>query len=162
MAELRLERSGSPTGIKRLFFRAPIPLYRAHLGFLLGKRFLMLEHTGRKSGQTRRTILEVVANHPDAVYVAAGWGARAQWLKNVKANPEVVVYLGSRRFRTSARIVTTNRARAVMGEYAAHHSRALDRLAAFMLADPGKTPEEQAEVVAANVPMVSLPKATVG
>jgi deazaflavin-dependent oxidoreductase (nitroreductase family) len=158
MAGLRLERSGSPTGIKRLLFRSPIPLFRARLGFLLGRRFLMLEHTGRKSGQTRRTVLEVVASHPDAVYVAAAWGEKAQWLQNVRANAEVVVYHGSTRFRANAEPVTADEARGLMAEYARRYPRALGRLAAFMLDDPGKTPAEQAERVAAQVPMVRLPR----
>jgi hypothetical protein len=34
----------------RWIVRAPVGLYRARLGFLLGPRMLMLEHTGRKSG----------------------------------------------------------------------------------------------------------------
>lgn len=118
----------------------------------------MLEHIGRKSGQTRRTVLEVVANHPGAVYVAAGWGDEAQWLKNVRAHPRVVVYLGAKRFRSEAELVTNNEARDLMNEYADRHSRALDRLAAFMLDDPGSTAEEQAERLAAVVPMVRLPK----
>jgi deazaflavin-dependent oxidoreductase (nitroreductase family) len=118
----------------------------------------MLEHTGRQSGQTRRTVLEVVANHPDAVYVASGWGSSAQWLKNVRADPRVVFYLGSRRYQTVAEMVTEEGALSVMRQYAARHGRALERLAGLMLDDPGQTGEEQAERVAETVPMVRLPK----
>ena len=158
MPSLRLERSGSPTGIMRLLLRSPIPIFRARLGFLFGKRFVMLEHTGRKSGQTRRTVLEVVANHPDAVYVAAGWGSSAQWLKNIRADPNVVFYLGSRRHPAVAEMVTEDRALSVMRQYAARHGRALERIAGFMLDDPGKTAQEQAKRIAETVPMVRLPK----
>ena len=38
MPELRLERSGTPTGLMRLLYRSPILLYRAWLGFLFGMR----------------------------------------------------------------------------------------------------------------------------
>ena len=158
MPHLRLEGSGSPTGLKRLLFRSPIPLFRARLGFLFGKRFLMLEHTGRKTGETRRTVLEVVANRDDAVYVAAGWGSAAQWLKNVRADPNVVFYLGSKRHHTVAEMVPEEEAMELMTEYAEAHPRALERLAAFMLEDPGKGAAEQARRVAAAVPMVRLAK----
>lgn len=155
---MRLERSGSPKGWRRFFFRIPIPLYRARLGFLFGKRFTMLEHIGRKSGATRRTVLEVVASHDDAIYVAAAWGRKAQWLKNVQSDPTVGFYLGSRRYQTRAEMVTVDEAGSIVGEYAASHPRALDRLAAFMLDEPGDTPDEQARRIAESVPMVRLPK----
>lgn len=158
MSATRLERQGSPKGIRRLLFRAPIPLYRAGLGFVFGKRFLMLEHTGRKSGQVRQTILEVVVNDPDAAYVAAAWGKSAQWLRNVEADPHVTVYLGSRRFDTEAVRVGIETAHDLMGRYATAHPKALDRLAAFMLEDPGDTVEQKAARVADHVPMVRLPK----
>lgn len=155
---LRLEASGSPTGLRRLLFRSPIPLFRLRLGFLFGKRFVMLEHQGRTSGKTRRTVLEVVADHPDAVYVAAGWGAKAQWLRNIVADPHVTVYLGSSRFRTFAERIDPVEAGAAIAEYAAAHPKTLARLAAFMLEDPGEGPQEQARRLAASVPFVRLPK----
>lgn len=158
MSGLRLERQGSPTGWKRTAFRVPIYFYRAGLGFLFGKRFLMLEHVGRKSGETRRTVLEVVVNDPDAVYVAAAWGSKAQWLENVRVNPDVTFHLGSRKHSSRAEAVTVPRAEELMARYAAKHPAALGRLASFMLDDPGGTPEEQARQVAEIVPFVRLPK----
>lgn len=158
MSQSRLERKGSPTGLQRALFRAPIPMYRAGLGFLLGKRLLMLEHVGRRSGETRRTVLEVVADHENALYVAAAWGARAQWLANVEANPAVVVYHGSHRYSTAAEVIGVDEARALMMDYASAHPGLLRRLAAFMIDDPAATPEEQADQIAATVPMVRLRK----
>jgi hypothetical protein len=43
----------------RLAFRLPIYLYRLDLGRLLGHRFLLLVHQGRRSGLLRETALEV-------------------------------------------------------------------------------------------------------
>ena len=158
MATPRLERAGSPRGFERLLFRAPIGLYRIGLGFVLGQRFLMLEHEGRHSHETRRTVLEVVVNDADAAYVAAGWGAEAQWLKNIRANPSVVVYLGSRRFETVAEIVGPAAAGELMQRYAEEHPKTLVRLGGFMLDDPAGTAEEVASQLAATIPMVRLPK----
>jgi hypothetical protein len=51
----------SPSGLAaralrtRAFVRAPIALYRHQLGWLLGGRMLMLEHTGRRSGRSTST-----------------------------------------------------------------------------------------------------------
>ena len=84
----------------RWLVRAPIWLYRARLGFLLGSRLLMLEHLGRKSGTRRYVVLEVVARpRPGTYVVASGFGTRAQWFRNVRANPHVRVYAGGHRPR---------------------------------------------------------------
>lgn len=156
MAGSRLESRGSPTGWLRALLRGPIALYRARLGFVFGNRFLMLEHRGRRSGKTRRTVLEVVASRPGAVYVAAAWGARAQWLRNVEADPEVVVHLGARRFDSTGRVVDEMRARSVLAEYAAKHPVAFDRLAGLMLEETGTDTESNVRSTAAVVPIVEL------
>ena len=54
-----------PTGASRLAFRLPIYLYRLDLGWILGHRFLMLVHQGRRSGLLRETVLEVILYDPD-------------------------------------------------------------------------------------------------
>jgi hypothetical protein len=38
-------------------FRAPVYLYRWHLGWLFGHRCLLLAHTGRRSGLRRQNVL---------------------------------------------------------------------------------------------------------
>ena len=53
--------SKPPRGLLRFLLRLPIWLYQLHLGFLLGHRFLLLTHTGRRSGLLRRTVVEVVS-----------------------------------------------------------------------------------------------------
>ena len=74
----------------RWLVRAPIWLYRWRMGARLGSRFLVLEHLGRVSGQRRYVVLEVV-DHPLRSYVVvARLGDRAQWLRNVQANPRVI------------------------------------------------------------------------
>lgn len=61
--------------------RAPIWIYRARLGFLFGRRLLMLEHLGRGSGRRRYVVLEIV-DHPAAgsYVVISGFGTRAPTL----------------------------------------------------------------------------------
>ena len=68
-----------PSGVSRALFRAPIYLYRLGLGWLFGKRILLLNHIGRVSGTQRQVILEVVEHDPTngSFVVASGWGATA-------------------------------------------------------------------------------------
>lgn len=82
----------------RWFVRAPIGLYRHGLGWLLGRRMLMLEHRGRSSGLVRRVVLEVIGRpRPGRYVVVAGFGDHAEWLRNVRAHPGVRVSVGRTR-----------------------------------------------------------------
>jgi deazaflavin-dependent oxidoreductase (nitroreductase family) len=83
--------------IPRLLARAPIPLYRAGLGFLLGRRLTMLEHRGRTSGLPRYVVLEVLARDAQGLVIVSGYGGRAQWYRNVLAHSGVRVWTGRRR-----------------------------------------------------------------
>lgn len=157
MSESRLEKRGSPKGLLRLLVRLPVWLYRIGLGFVLGKRFLMIEHTGRKSGLTRRTVVEVVADHPDAVFVVAAWGRKAQWFQNVLANPEVRITIGRHKFDSVARVLEAGPAEDILAEYAEAHPGAFANLAKVVLTDPGE-PEDNLPAMAAAIPVVELPR----
>jgi deazaflavin-dependent oxidoreductase (nitroreductase family) len=80
----------------RWVFRAPNRLYDAGLGRLMGRRFLRLTHTGRRSGREFHTVLEVVDHDPvtGALTVVSGFGKRADWFRNVVAGGPVAVDLG--------------------------------------------------------------------
>jgi deazaflavin-dependent oxidoreductase (nitroreductase family) len=108
---------------QRWFARAPIWIYRARLGFLMGSRVLMLEHIGRRSGARRYAILEVVDQPaPGRYVVASGFGERSQWLRNVRANPSVRVSVGRQRSRpATARPLDPAEAQAALREYARKH-----------------------------------------
>ena len=81
-----------PHGLLWAAFRLPVALYRLRLGWVLGHRFLMLTHHGRRTGNVRRTALEVVRYDPrtrECVVVAA-WGEHADWVRNIGASPALV------------------------------------------------------------------------
>lgn len=81
---------------KRRVMRLPILLYRAHQGILLDHRFLLLEHRGRRSGLVRRTVLEVVERPSrDRYLVVSSLGERAEWLRNLRAEPHARVAVGA-------------------------------------------------------------------
>lgn len=108
-----------PTGILRFLLTIPNALYAAHLGRLLGHRFLLLTHRGRKSGQLRRVVLEVV-RHDAATgesIVAAGWGRRTQWYLNVLAGGVVEVSTAGRTYRPTWRQVEADEAVAILADY---------------------------------------------
>jgi len=114
----------------RWLMRAPIGVYRAGLGGLFGRRLLMVEHTGRKSGRERYVVLEVVARPTRGSYVvASGFGTRSQWFRNVQANPHVRLFITSRRpAPATARVLAPFEARAAMAAYRAAHPKAWSAL----------------------------------
>jgi deazaflavin-dependent oxidoreductase (nitroreductase family) len=126
---------GRPRGLLRLLFRAPVWIYRARLGFLLGSRFLMIEHRGRVSGRLHRTVVEVVGRPSDdgEWFVVSGFGPRTDWYLNLAAGGLVAVWLGSRACRATARFVEAEEAANVMLAYETNHPRA----AAFMAKELG-------------------------
>jgi deazaflavin-dependent oxidoreductase (nitroreductase family) len=110
----------------RRLMRAPIWIYKARAGALLGSRLMMLEHIGRKSGARRYAVLEVV-NHPDphTYVIASGFGEKAEWFRNVRANPHVRVYAGSHApAPATARVLTQQEADHALAEYIGRHPQA--------------------------------------
>jgi deazaflavin-dependent oxidoreductase (nitroreductase family) len=55
-------------------------------------QIMVLEHTGRKSGKKHRTPVNYVLIDGD-IYCTAGFGAVADWYKNIRQNPQVEVWL---------------------------------------------------------------------
>jgi deazaflavin-dependent oxidoreductase (nitroreductase family) len=104
MAKQVAERK-PPTGAARWFLRAPIWMYRLGLGGLLGKKFILLNHTGRKSGLPRQAVLEVVIydRETNIIYINAGFGTRSQWYQNLLAQPETSIQIGWRKMEIRAR-----------------------------------------------------------
>lgn len=118
----------------RRLMRAPIRLYRARLGFLLGSRTLMLEHTGRKSGATRHVVLEVIDHPVPGTYVVtSGFGERAQWFRNIQAEPRIRVTIGRHGpAAATARVLPQEEADEALGHYIARHPRAWERFKAIL------------------------------
>ncbi|WP_231639835.1 nitroreductase family deazaflavin-dependent oxidoreductase [Mycobacterium sp. Marseille-P9652] len=113
----------------RRLVRAPIWLYKARAGALFGSRLLMLEHIGRTSGARRYAVLEVVDHpRPDTWVVVSGFGRKAQWLRNIEANPRVRVYVGSQPpRRATARVLDQAEADRTLAAYRSRHPRTWQR-----------------------------------
>lgn len=123
--DLSLSGIGARALRTRWFVRAPIWLYRHGLGWLLGSRILMLEHTGRSSGQPRYVCLEIVERPaPDRIVIVSGFGERAQWYRNLQADPNCFVSTGRmRRAPAVARLLTGPEASAALERYQHAHPR---------------------------------------
>jgi deazaflavin-dependent oxidoreductase (nitroreductase family) len=88
------------------------PLQRMHRAMyahgktgILGRIVLLLTTTGRKTGLKRVTPLqfsELDGNY----YVASSRGQRADWFRNIQANPHVEVWVERRHFEALAEPVT--------------------------------------------------------
>jgi deazaflavin-dependent oxidoreductase (nitroreductase family) len=133
-----------PTGLTRLFFRAPLLLYRAGLGRLMGERFLLLNHVGRKSGLQRQTVLEVVDHEraSDTYFVAAGYGPGSDWYRNLRAAPEVVIQVGARRLAVTADLLDPEASGAAMVDYRRRHPAAARNLGRVLFGKPVSDTEE--------------------
>jgi deazaflavin-dependent oxidoreductase (nitroreductase family) len=123
-----------PHGLARLGFRLPIVLYRLGLGGMLGTRFLLLTHTGRRSGLTRHTVLEVVRYDQSSgeCIIASGWGYKSDWLHNITANPHVSFQVGMRRTGGIAQRLAPEEAGQEFLDYSRQHPLAFHELVRFM------------------------------
>ena len=71
----------------------------------MAEQFLYLTTTGRKSGLPRE--IEIwFTEHDGRYYIVAEHGSDAHWVRNVMANPDVQVRVGTRSFRGTAGIVS--------------------------------------------------------
>ena len=89
------DAGGHPPWGLRIALRLPVYLYRWHLGWLLGQRFLLLTHSGRRSGRRYQTVLEVIGRDATGdLTVMSGWGRHADWYRNIQQQPLVEITVG--------------------------------------------------------------------
>ena len=125
-----------PSGVSRALFRAPIYLYRLGLGWLFGRRILLLNHIGRV-GTQHQVILEVVEHDraDGSFVVASGWGPTAAWYRNILHTPQVSIQVGRRTIPVTALPLTADQGAEIFPRYAAQHRAAatyfLPRLMGF-------------------------------
>jgi deazaflavin-dependent oxidoreductase (nitroreductase family) len=150
-----------PGPVLRRVLKAPALLYRARLGWLLGSRFLLLTHLGRRSGREYRTVVEVVGRLPASgeYVVVAGFGHTADWLQNLRAGGGRGVTVGRRQFRPAVRELGVDEAAAVLAGYEQRNRlitpvvrRVLSRLVGWRYTGT----DEQRRRLVAERPLVAL------
>lgn len=112
-------------------------------GFFAGKPVLILHNTGAKSGKRRLNPL-VYASHDGCFVVAATKGGapnHPDWYFNVRANPEVIVELGTDTIAARATIVDDGPHRdelyakliAIMGQFSEYETKTDRRIPVIVL-----------------------------
>lgn len=91
----------------RALFRLPILLYRLGFGPLVGRTFMILTTTGRKSGLPRRTAIEH-HTYQGRKYIMNGYGLRSDWCRNLLADSRVTVQTADGVERCRARRLITD------------------------------------------------------
>jgi deazaflavin-dependent oxidoreductase (nitroreductase family) len=83
-----------------------IPATNGRVSVAPGMPILVMEVRGRKSGELRRTPLLYARDGDDVILIASNGGARRHpaWYHNVRANPDVKLFLRRRTGRYRARV----------------------------------------------------------
>ena len=146
-----------PRGWKAKLWRAPIWFYRIGLGSLFGKRFLLLNHIGRKSGQPRQAVIEVVKidAQNDVFYSVSGFGEKANWFQNIMHTPQVNIQVGNRKMSARAEMLSLESGKAILQDYAQKHPTALRELSKLLNIPYDGSPESVSEM-AKVLPVVAF------
>lgn len=129
ISELKL-----PSGLLRIFFRIPILMFSANLGWIMDYRFVLLIHTGRKTGRQYMTVLEIIRydKKSSTCIVASGWGTKSDWFKNITNNPKIIYQIKNNRMDGIAERLPPDEASRELLNYADHHPVAFRILKFFM------------------------------
>ena len=138
-----LSAPSKPKGLLKWAFALPRYLYRWHLGWLLGHRFLMITHIGRKSGRKRQTVLEVAHYDPATreCIVIAGYGAQSDWYRNIQVHPAIEVQVGHQQYTPQQHMLSSEEVLHLLEEYQQRRPRALRALMRFVGFAYDGTPE---------------------
>src|SRR5512133_1963474 len=81
------------------FMKMPLILYRLGLGWMLGKRFMLLTHVGRRSGKIYRSVLAVLRfdEKTREILAVSPWSG-SNWYRNIQATPALEVETGGVRY----------------------------------------------------------------
>lgn len=150
-----------PRGVGRWLARQPIRLYRRRLGWLLGYRFLLLTHRGRRSGRLHRTVLEVICYGPETheSVVISGFGRGADWYRNIRTTPALEVQTGRLRYVPEQRFLSVDDGAAVLAEFERRHRLAaqfIPWLVRWLAGVPYEASPAGRRAVAEAMPMVAL------
>lgn len=148
-----------PAGLLRWLLRLPVVLYRLKLGWLLGERFVLLNHVGRKSGTVHQTVVEVVGHDTanDTYFIVSGWGYKANWYRNLIATPYITIQVGRRTLNVEAQTLPPDKAAQILRAYREEHpfaARELSRLMGLDIIDATSTALEQ--TVRESLPVIEL------
>jgi deazaflavin-dependent oxidoreductase (nitroreductase family) len=128
------------------------------LGGLFGRRFLLLTHTGRKSGQPRYAVVEIDEYDPatDTYYIASGFGRKSDWYQNILKTPEVTIQVGNKKMKAVAEPLSPAESGEVMVRYARKHPTAARSLVKVLGLEVDGSEESYRRAAQEHVPFVAL------
>ena len=120
-AQTVVEKTRAPALLLPIF-KLPLVLYRLHLGWLLGHRFMQLTHVGRRSGKLRRTVLAVLQFDAQTreIKAVSAWNA-SEWYKNIQASPAQQVETGFTRYAPEQRDLTAEELAQLFVDFCQQH-----------------------------------------
>jgi len=132
-----------PRGLKSIPWRMPILFYKLGLSWMLGSRFLLLTHTGRKTGKIRQNVLEIIHHSPEnhSYFVVSGFGTRSHWYQNIKQTPRVTIQVGSNCLAADAQRVEPDEAENIILAYTQNNPQSIRWLAKLLNYDIVHTAE---------------------
>jgi deazaflavin-dependent oxidoreductase (nitroreductase family) len=146
-----------PTGFLRLLFRLPIFFFHIGLGVIFGRRFLMLTHTGRKSGAKHETIIEIARYDPQTgvYYVASGWGKKSDWFRNILVHPEGMIQVKNQKIEVTAHPLSIDQAGEELLRYSKTYPAAFRELMSILGFKNIKT-EAEIRGIGKDLPIIAL------
>ena len=117
-----------PSRMMRWLYRVPLFLQRVGLGGwerILGVRFIKITSKGRRTGRPHSVLVDIVEHDlvSNMYYVQAVHGERADWVKNIKANPVFEAQVGRKRFFASADRIPQSQSAEILLRYIENHER---------------------------------------
>ena len=111
-----------PSRLLKFLFKVPVWLHKMGLGGwerLVGAQWMLITTKGRKTGKLRHTMVDVMDydKASDTYYIEAAYGARADWYKNIQANPIFEAKVGRRKFKARAGALTTEGASEMLVQF---------------------------------------------
>jgi deazaflavin-dependent oxidoreductase (nitroreductase family) len=97
-------------------------LYRLGLGRLLGRRFMCLTHTGRRSGKVYRTVLAILRfdERTREIFAVSPWSA-SQGYRNIQATPALAVETAGVRYAPTQHSLSPEEIAALFIEFRQTH-----------------------------------------
>lgn len=99
----------------------------------IGVRWMLVTITGRKTGQPRQAMVDVMDydKATDTHYIEAAYGARADWYRNMQSNPIFEAQVGRRKFKAQAGPLSNEGAAEMLVQFY-RHKPAYTRSVMFM------------------------------
>lgn len=150
-----------PSPFLARLFGVPAWLYRAGLGWILGRRFLALTHRGRTSGRTYRTVLEVISYDEatgESVVVSA-YGTKADWYRNIEAEPALRVQTGRLDYAPGQRFLDVEERARTARRFCDEHPLEAKLMPRVLTSIDAAVPDDRdvgPEAMLAALPMVAL------